>query len=264
MLLADRAVQPGGGERCACTAAASLKLFHTLVSHPPPPCTQDTIAEELSSRDRQALAHLTSIRAVAPGGGPPVLEFAFSSNPFFTNSTLRRGLGSDDGTGTAAVTTDIQWKDTAHKLTVKVRQPAQRGDSTGVRRWGVRGLLQQLPMPPRGRCPARLQEVKKGGGGKKKKSKGGKGGGNDEGAAGGGSVKLKPCASFFRFFLPESSSNSSSSAAARLHDPAALRGDDDDEDDDVRARRGVPCLLHLLCIVCGAVMLPPGLLPQFI
>lgn len=79
---------------------------------------QDTIAEEISSRDKQALSYCTAIRATYPSkGAPPTVEFSFSSNPFFSNSLLKRCLGSAD---VEEVTTDIQWKDTAHKLTVKV------------------------------------------------------------------------------------------------------------------------------------------------
>lgn len=61
------------------------------------------------------------MRATWPskGAGPPTLEMSFSANPFFTNSLLKRCLG-DPGAGVEEVTTDIQWKDTAHKLTVKV------------------------------------------------------------------------------------------------------------------------------------------------
>jgi hypothetical protein len=83
---------------------------------------QDTVAEEISSRDKQALSYCTAIRATYPAkGGPPTVEFSFSSNPFFSNSLLKRCLGSAD---VEEVTTDIQWKDTAHKLTVKVRGQA--------------------------------------------------------------------------------------------------------------------------------------------
>jgi hypothetical protein len=44
---------------------------------------------------------------------------SFSSNPFFSNNLLRRCLG-DEESGAKAVTTDIQWKDSSHNLTVKV------------------------------------------------------------------------------------------------------------------------------------------------
>ena len=44
---------------------------------------------------------------------------SFSSNPFFSNNTLRRCMGADHPR-VHLVTTDIQWNDTAHKLTVKV------------------------------------------------------------------------------------------------------------------------------------------------
>ena len=71
------------------------------------------------------------MRATYPSkGGPPTLEFSFSANPFFTTSLLKRCLGSDE---VAEVTTDIQWKDTAHKLTVKVR--AGRMGSRGAGRF---------------------------------------------------------------------------------------------------------------------------------
>jgi hypothetical protein len=85
------------------------------------PCRlQDTVAEEISSRDKQALSYCTAIRATYPSkGGPATVEMSFSSNPFFSNSLLKRCLG-DPKTGVEEVTTDIQWKDTAHKLTVKV------------------------------------------------------------------------------------------------------------------------------------------------
>eukprot|EP00882_Tetradesmus_deserticola_P021497 GHRQ01023270.1.p2 GENE.GHRQ01023270.1~~GHRQ01023270.1.p2 ORF type:complete len:180 (+),score=42.33 GHRQ01023270.1:581-1120(+) len=83
-------------------------------------CNQDTLAEEISSRDRQALAYCTSFKAVhAAAGGPPTVEMSFSSNPFFSNNTLRRCLG-DAESGAKAVTTDIQWKDSSHNLSVKV------------------------------------------------------------------------------------------------------------------------------------------------
>jgi hypothetical protein len=34
-------------------------------------CNQDTLAEEISSRDRQALAYCTSVKAIYPAGGKP-------------------------------------------------------------------------------------------------------------------------------------------------------------------------------------------------
>jgi hypothetical protein len=83
-------------------------------------CLQDTIAEEITSRDKQALSYCTAIRATYPSkGGPATVEMSFSSNPFFSNSLLKRCLG-DPKKDVEVVTTDIQWKDTAHKLTVKV------------------------------------------------------------------------------------------------------------------------------------------------
>lgn len=45
---------------------------------------------------------------------------SFSANPFFSNSVLKRCLG-DPGEEVEETTTDILWKDTAHKLTVKVQ-----------------------------------------------------------------------------------------------------------------------------------------------
>lgn len=56
-------------------------------------------------------------------GGSATIEMSFSANPFFSNNTLRRCLG-DDEAGVKEVTTDIQWKDNAHKLTVKVGSAA--------------------------------------------------------------------------------------------------------------------------------------------
>ncbi|KAF8069510.1 NUDT19 [Scenedesmus sp. PABB004] len=115
-------------------------------------CNHDGLAEEISSRDRLALSHCTSIKAVhPPGGGPPTLEMAFAANPFFTNSTLRRCLGD---AGALEVTTAIDWKDTKHKLTVK--------------------------------------EVRKGGGGKKGKKGGKAKGGADDGAGAGVRLKACP------------------------------------------------------------------------
>jgi hypothetical protein len=55
----------------------------------------------------------------AAAGGAPTVEMSFSSNPFFSNNLLRRCLG-DEESGAKAVTTDIQWKDSSHNLTVKV------------------------------------------------------------------------------------------------------------------------------------------------
>lgn len=82
---------------------------------------QDTLADEISSRDKQALSYCTSIRPVySSKGGPPTIEFSFSSNPFFHNSVLKRCLG-DKSRQVDEVTTNIDWKDTEHKLTVKVR-----------------------------------------------------------------------------------------------------------------------------------------------
>lgn len=75
------------------------------------------------------------MRAAYPAdGGPPTLELSFSANPFFSNTTMRRCLGEagggagsssagseGGGGGVPEVTTDIAWKDNAHKLTVRVR-----------------------------------------------------------------------------------------------------------------------------------------------
>eukprot|EP00878_Enallax_costatus_P026957 GHUV01028973.1.p1 GENE.GHUV01028973.1~~GHUV01028973.1.p1 ORF type:complete len:415 (+),score=159.59 GHUV01028973.1:278-1522(+) len=163
-------------------------------------CSQDTLAEEISSRDKLALAYCTSVKAVYPAaGGAPTLEMSFSSNPFFINNTLRRCLGTDDPR-VHSVTTDIQWKDTAHKLTVK--------------------------------------EVKKGGGKKSKKGSKGKNTADDKGSS--STVRIKPCASFFRFFLPDgdsSSSSHSSKVPKHLHDPVALQ-DDEEGDEGAEERSG--------------------------
>eukprot|EP00878_Enallax_costatus_P038880 GHUV01044368.1.p1 GENE.GHUV01044368.1~~GHUV01044368.1.p1 ORF type:complete len:515 (+),score=231.98 GHUV01044368.1:220-1764(+) len=124
---------------------------------------------------------------------------SFSSNPFFINNTLRRCLGTDDPR-VHSVTTDIQWKDTAHKLTVK--------------------------------------EVKKGGGKKSKKGSKGKNTADDKGSS--STVRIKPCASFFRFFLPDgdsSSSSHSSKVPKHLHDPVALQ-DDEEGDEGAEERSG--------------------------
>lgn len=60
------------------------------------------------------------MRATYPSkGGPPTIEMSFSANPFFSNSVLKRCLGQP-ALGVEEVTSDIDWKDTAHKLTVKV------------------------------------------------------------------------------------------------------------------------------------------------
>jgi hypothetical protein len=78
----------------------------------------------VSSRDKQALAYCTGVRAILSAeDNPPTVEFSFSSNPFFSNSVLRRCLG-DDEADIPEVTTDIKWKDTAHKLVVKVSTAA--------------------------------------------------------------------------------------------------------------------------------------------
>ncbi|KAF6265330.1 nucleosome assembly protein-domain-containing protein [Scenedesmus sp. NREL 46B-D3] len=106
---------PGDGSHGAAASAKAGVPYFWLNAL----CNQDTLAEEISSRDRQALAYCTSVKAVHPAaGGPATVEMSFSSNPFFSNNMLRRCLG-DVESGAKAVTTDIQWKDNSHDLTVK-------------------------------------------------------------------------------------------------------------------------------------------------
>lgn len=113
-------------------------------------CLQDTTAEEISSRDKQALSYCTAIRASYPSkGGAPTLEMSFSANPFFSNSVLKRCLGDGE---VEEMTTDIEWKDTAHKLTVKVGVWIWVAVGRGERRakrvcsntWPGLGLVQTL------------------------------------------------------------------------------------------------------------------------
>eukprot|EP00775_Hariotina_reticulata_P010883 gene10883-11037_t len=166
-------------------------------------CNQDTIAEEVTVRDKQALAYCTGVRAVLPAGDdPPTVEFSFCGNPFFSNSVLRRCLG-DDEADIPEMTTDIQWKDTAHKLVVK-------------------------------------EVAKKGGGSSKKSKKGksGKGTASDDLIVSSSTVKIKPCPSFFRFFLPDSNSKHSK-PASRLHDLTAVEQDDDGDWDEYEDEEGL-------------------------
>lgn len=97
---------------------------------------QDELAAEISSRDKAALAYCTSVRAVYSSGSEPTLEMAFAPNPFFSNSTLRRRLPADSGSGAPhapEVTTDIDWKSRERTLTLRVRWQGQerRGGGGG-------------------------------------------------------------------------------------------------------------------------------------
>ena len=94
---------------------------------------QDFLSEHITPRDRLALDYLTSITVKGLGSSSssskssaqPVVEFHFKSNPYFSNSVLRRGLPSsqqedeEEDADAAEVATEIKWKE-GHDLTVKV------------------------------------------------------------------------------------------------------------------------------------------------
>ncbi|WIA10139.1 hypothetical protein OEZ85_010346 [Tetradesmus obliquus] len=182
-----------GSHGAAASAKAGVPYFWLNAL-----CNQDTLAEEISSRDRQALAYCTSVKAVYPAAeGPPTIEMSFSSNPFFSSNTLRRCLG-DAESGAKAVTTDIQWKDSSHNLTIK--------------------------------------EVRKGGGKGKKGGKGK--GGSDAAASSSSSVRLKPCPSFFRFFLPDSSSRGGKVPQHLHDPTALQDEEEEEEEDEAEAEGG--------------------------
>jgi nucleosome assembly protein 1-like 1 len=101
-------------------------------------CNQDTLAESITPRDRQALHYLTHITAASSpsssSGGATTVELHFGTNPYFTNKVLRRGISVDEATGELQeVSTDIVWKE-GKELTLKVRGSAAGAGLAAVHR----------------------------------------------------------------------------------------------------------------------------------
>ncbi|KAG1669879.1 hypothetical protein FOA52_012468 [Chlamydomonas sp. UWO 241] len=98
-------------------------------------CGHDTISEQITRRDRQALGYCTDVRFVKGARGM-LIEFHFCENPFFDNSVLRKGIYVHTDVSGRPIdvreeATEIEWKEGQSLLVKETRRSGKQAGKKG-------------------------------------------------------------------------------------------------------------------------------------
>lgn len=95
---------------------------------------EDFLADYITERDKKALLHLQDVRCIKTTNCFE-LEFYFSPNPFFEDTTLKKKYNMADGVAHVlkdATATEIRWKE-GKNLTVKTIEKIPKSHSSRTR-----------------------------------------------------------------------------------------------------------------------------------